>query len=71
MGPVPVVVIDEYLKDSLEVRLVENQQPVETFRAYGAHEPLGNPVSLGRASRRPNELNPRRCEHVIKPSVNF
>ena len=31
MGPVPVVVIDEHLKDPLEVLPVQNQKPVETF----------------------------------------
>ena len=60
MWPVPVVVIDEHLKDPLKVLLVQNQQPVETFRADGAHEPLGNPVRLRRAKRRPNDLNARR-----------
>lgn len=31
MGPVPVVVIDGHVKDPLQVWLVQNQQPVETF----------------------------------------
>jgi hypothetical protein len=31
MRPVPVVVIDEHVKDPLKVLLVQNQQPVETF----------------------------------------
>jgi hypothetical protein len=31
MGPVPVAVIDEHVKDPLEVLLVQNQQPVETL----------------------------------------
>ena len=31
MGPVPVVVIDEHLKDPLKVLLVQNQEPVGTF----------------------------------------
>jgi hypothetical protein len=63
MRPVPAVVIDEHLKDSLEVRLVENQELVETLGAYGAHDPLGDPVGLGGASRRPNDLNPVADEH--------
>jgi len=33
MWPVPVVMIDEHFKGPLEVMLVQNQQPVETFRA--------------------------------------
>jgi hypothetical protein len=31
MWPVPVVVIDELVKDPLKMRLIQNQQPVETF----------------------------------------
>ena len=31
MWPVPVVVIDEYVKDPLKVLLVQNQEPVETL----------------------------------------
>jgi hypothetical protein len=44
MWPVPIVVIDEHRKASLKVLLVQNQEPFETFRAGGAHEPLDNPI---------------------------
>jgi hypothetical protein len=71
MWPVPVVVIDEHLKGPLKVLLVQNQQPVETFRADRAHEPFGNPVGLGRAKRRSHDLNPLALEHLVKISVNF
>src|SRR5690349_20421034 len=66
MWPVPVVVVHEYVKDPLKVPLVQNQQPVETFRAGGAHEPLGNPVGFWHAKRRANDLNPIASEHVVK-----
>ena len=52
MGPVPVVMIDEHFKGSLEVLLVQNQQPVETFGADGAHESLCDTVGLGRVYRK-------------------
>src|SRR5262249_33749892 len=71
MWPVPVVMIDEHFKGSLGVRLVQNQQPVKTFRADGAHESLGDPVGLGRAKRRPNDLNPLASEHRVKPVGEF
>ena len=71
MWPVPVVMIDEHRKDSLKVLLVQNQDPVETFRAGGAHEPLGNPIRLWRTIRRPNDLHAVASDNVVKRSVNF
>ena len=57
VAPVPVVVIDEHRKDPRKVLLVQNQQPVEAFRADGAHEAVGNAVGLRRTKRRPNDLD--------------
>ena len=71
MWPVSVVMIDEHLEDPLKVLLVQNQQPVETFRAGGAHEPLGHPVGLRRAKRRANDLDPVAPEHFVKPAGEF
>jgi len=56
MWPVPVVMAGEHFKNPFEVLVVQRQQPVETFRADGAHEPLGDSVGLGRAKRRTNDL---------------
>jgi hypothetical protein len=42
MGPVFVVVVYEHLEYTLQLCLVQNEQPVETLRANGAHEPLGH-----------------------------
>jgi hypothetical protein len=53
------------------VLLVQHQQPVETFRADGAYEPLGNQVGLRRAKRRTNDLNPVAPKHVVKASGEF
>jgi len=71
MWPVPVVVVDEHCENPLKVPVVQNQQPVETFRADGAHEPLGDSVGLWRAKRRTNDLNPLASEHLIKPIGEF
>ena len=71
MWSMPVVVIHEHIKNPLKVLLVQNQQPVETFGAGGAHEPLSNPIGLRRAKRGANDLNPFATEHVVKRSVNF
>ena len=71
LWPVPVVMIDEHFKGPLEVLLVQNQQLVETFRADGAHESLGDTVGLGRAKRRTNNLNPLASEHLVKPVGEF
>jgi hypothetical protein len=68
---VPVVVVHEHVKEPLKVLLVQNQQAVETFRAGGAHEPLGNPAGLWRAKRRTNDLNPVASEHVVKTVGEF
>ena len=66
MLPVPVVVVSEHVKSAFEVLVVQNQQPVETFRADGAHESLGDSVGLWRAKWRPNDLSPLASEHLIK-----
>src|SRR5262245_64654612 len=71
MWPVPVVMVDEHFKDPLEVLLVQNQQPVETFRADRAHQSLGDAIGLRRAKRRTNDLNPFASEHVVKPIGEF
>ena len=60
-----VVMVHEDTENPLKVRLVQNQQPVETFRADGAHEPLSDALGLGRAKRRANDLNPAAAEHLV------
>ena len=71
MGPVPVVVVHEHIENPLKVLLVQNQQPVETFRADSAHEPLGHAVGLRRAKRRANDLDPVTPEHLVKSLGEF
>jgi hypothetical protein len=69
--PVAVVVGHKDGEDSLEVLLVPDQQPIETLRADGAHEPLGNSVCLRGAKRRADDLNPTASKHLIKTGGEF
>ena len=46
MWPVPVVVIEEHLKDPLKVLLVQNQEPVETFLSGRCARTARQPHSL-------------------------
>ena len=71
MGPVLVVVGHEHLENTRKVLLVQNQHPVETFRADRAHKPLGHPVGLRRAKRRANDLDPVAAKHLVKPIREF
>ena len=71
MWSVPVVMFDERLEDPFQVLLVENQQPVETLRADGAHKSLGGPVGLWRATWRPHDLYALGSEHVVKTISKF
>ncbi len=57
MRPVPVVVIHEVSKDSLEMPGIQNEQPVEPLGANSPHEPLRHAVRLRGPKRRPNDLN--------------
>ena len=58
MGPMLVVMGHKHLEHTLKVLLVQNEQPVETFRADGAHEPFGHPIGLWGAERRANDFDP-------------
>src|SRR4029453_9859311 len=52
MRPLRVVVVDVDAEDAFEVATVEDQQPVETFRADGSDEALGNGIRSRRPQRR-------------------
>ena len=71
MGPVFVVMGHEHFENALKVLLVQNQHPVETFRAGRAHKPLGHAVCLRRAKRRANDLDAIAAKHVIKSVGEF
>jgi hypothetical protein len=57
MRPMAVVVIDELSKDVLQMRLVDDQKPVETLGASGSNEALGHSVRLRRANRCADDLD--------------
>ena len=46
VGPVLVVVRDEFIEEALELALVPDQGPVQQFVANGAHPSLGERVGL-------------------------
>ena len=56
---------------TLQVLLVQNQDPVETFRADRAHKPLRHTVGLRRAKRRANNLDPVASKHLVKSVRKF
>jgi hypothetical protein len=66
VGPMAVVVIREDAQHVLEMVAVEDQEPIETLRTNGPHEPLRDPVGLRGAKRRANDLDPVTPEHLVK-----
>jgi len=64
--PVAVVVVDEDAKHALEVSLVDDEEPVETLRADGADEALGDGVRFRRSNRRPDRLDPFAVEDRVE-----
>jgi hypothetical protein len=61
-----VVVINEDAKDMLELRWVQDQEPVETLRANRPYEALRHSVCLRGTKRRANDLHPIASEHPIE-----
>ena len=66
MRPMAVVVINENAHNLLKMRLVEHQDPIETFGANRSYESLRDAVGLWRAKRRTNDLDPIAAEHVVE-----
>jgi hypothetical protein len=64
--PVAVVVAGEDAEHALEVTLVHDQEPVETFGADGADETLGGCVRLRRSHRRLDDLDAFACEDGVE-----
>ena len=71
MRPVAIVVVGVQRDGSLEVLLIQDQQPVETLRANGAYEAFRHAVRLRDAKRRANDLAPGVRNTSSKLSVNF
>jgi hypothetical protein len=66
MRPVALVVGDEATQDVLEMRFVQDQQPVETLRANRAHEALRHAVRLRGPERRTNDLAPNAAKDFVE-----
>jgi hypothetical protein len=63
-GSVAVVMVDEDAEHAFEMAMVEDQEPVETFRADGADGAFGDRVR--RSHRRPDDLDPFASEDRVK-----
>ena len=68
---VPVVVRHELGEDPLQVRLVEDQEPIEAFPANRSHEPLGHRIRLRGPKRRPDNLDPLTGKHFVEGPCEF
>ena len=66
-----VVVINEDAKNPLEMVAIQNQEPVETLRADGPHEPLRHPVGLWGTKRRAKDLDAVTAKHLVKTGREF
>ena len=63
---VSVVVIDEFAEDRVELRAMENQQPVETLASCSADEPLGERVRTRGPNRRANDPDALCGKHLVE-----
>jgi hypothetical protein len=61
-----VVVSDVLGQDLLEMTSTENEDPVETLSADGAHEPLGEGVRPRGLSRGLDDADAFRAEHLVE-----
>ena len=66
MWSMAVVMVNEDANDLLEMVAVEDQEPIETLRANGPHEPFRDPVGLRGPKRRANDLHPIALENPVK-----
>lgn len=66
MRPVAVVMVDEDAEHLLEVSAVDDQEPVETFRADGADEAFCDRIRLRRADRCFDDLDPFAAEDRVE-----
>ena len=46
MWPMAVVMVNEDANDLLEMQIIENQEPIQTFRANRPHEPFRDTVGV-------------------------
>lgn len=65
MWPLAVVVVDADAEDMLELAAVEDQEPVEAFRANRTDEPFGDRVRPRCSHRRLNDPDAFAAEDLI------
>jgi len=68
MRPPRIVMINEHGEQSLQMRCVYDQQPIQTLGSRGPDEPLRNPSRHGYLNRRPNDSDGFGLEHGIEAS---
>ena len=66
-----VVMVDEDANDPLEMLAVQNQEPIQPFRANCPHEAFRDAIGLRRPKRRANDCDPIGWKTRSKLSVNF
>ena len=64
--PVPVVVVGVDAQDAFEMAPSEDEDPIETVAADGAHPALGERVRVRRLDRRPDHLDPYGGEQRVE-----
>src|SRR5262245_42201200 len=62
----PIVMVHEVGNNALEMRLIQDEQPVETLVPDGSYESLRDPIRLWRAKRRAHDLNLFCPKHFIE-----
>ena len=71
MGPMAVVMCDEHVHHMVEMFAIEDQEPIQTFRANCPHEPLRGAVRLRRTKGRANDLYPFGLKNPVKTLCEF
>src|SRR5262245_46480768 len=66
MWSVAVVVVPEDGEHTIQVLLVQDQQPIEALRANGAYESLRHAIRLRGLKRRSNDLHTAASKHLVK-----
>jgi len=66
-----VVVLTVFGENSSQVRLIQDNEPVQALLAQGPHLALRIGIGIGSSKRRPDDFHPFGPEHGIKSSGEF
>jgi PAS domain S-box-containing protein len=66
MWPVGVVMLDEDRDGAFQIRLVQEQQPIEALCPNRAHKPLRYGICLRSPIRRSHDLDPLGAKHLVE-----